>query len=172
MNLTQEIEAKQKNKAALRRVYEDVFVGRDIDAIDELFEPDAVFHSTALPEGPTRGREEYKQFVGDFHAAFTDAEVDILASVAEGDLVVVRAIVTATHTGTFRGIPATGRRVSVSEMVMVRGVDGRCSEAWSAFDTLGLIRQLGLFPKGDPPRALVSSVVGLQKVARRLSRRR
>ena len=172
MNLTQETEVKARNKAALRRVYQDVLIGRDIDAVDELFEPDAVFHSTALPEGPTRGRGEYKQFIRDFHAAFTDVEVDILDAVAEGDLVVFRALVTGTQTGSFKGIPATGRRVSVSEMVMVRGVEGRCAEAWSSFDTLGLIRGLGLFPKGDPPRALFTIVVGLQKLGRRLSRRR
>jgi steroid delta-isomerase-like uncharacterized protein len=162
----------ETNKAAVIRAFEEVFNRGDLDAIDELFQPDVVFYSTALPDPsePVRGREAYREFARGFLAAFTDVHFDIKAVVAEGDLVVVRAIGQATHIAEYQGIPPTGRRVQLAEMIMVRGVDGKCAEAWSMLDTLGLLQQLGIAPSGRPPRALLRVVVGVQKLRNRLRR--
>ena len=51
-----------------------------------------------------------------------------------------------THQGTFMGIPATGRHVTVKGMVIDRVVDGKWKDSRILMDTLGLLHQLGALP--------------------------
>jgi predicted ester cyclase len=53
----------------------------------------------------------------------------------------------ATHTSEFRGIPATGKRISVRGMGLFRfSEEGKVMESWDNFDQLGMLRQLGAIP--------------------------
>ena len=84
-------------------------------------------------------------------AAFPD-RVDIIEEViAEGDRVGLLFRVTGTHTGNFFGIPATGRRIDVYELAMLRIVNGQMVEGWFMMDETGLMKQLGakLPPRRD-----------------------
>jgi predicted ester cyclase len=66
--------------------------------------------------------------------------------VADGDKVVTRWTVQATHQGELNGIPATGKRVTVTAMTIDRITDGKVIESWTIFDALGLMQQLGVVP--------------------------
>jgi predicted ester cyclase len=46
------------------------------------------------------------------------------------------------HTGTFFGLPATGREFAYKQMHMIRMEDGRSVEHWVVRDDAGLMRQL------------------------------
>jgi steroid delta-isomerase-like uncharacterized protein len=157
--------AIQQNKDALLRAFAEIFDQRNVAAVDELFTPDVVFHSTARQEGPTRGREEYKEFVRGFLGAFTDIRFEVHDIIGEGDRVVARATGHARQVGEYQGIPATGRTIAVPEMIMVRAVDGRCAEAWSMFDAMAMLQQLGVMPRGKPPRPVIKLILGLQRLA-------
>jgi predicted ester cyclase len=77
-------------------------------------------------------------------AAFPD-RVDVIEQViAEGDRVGLLFRVTATHTGNFFGIPATGRKVDVYEIAMLRIVNGKMVEGWFMMDETALLQQLGV----------------------------
>jgi len=69
---------------------------------------------TELPPGP----EGFKQFVSVYRSAFPDTHLTIEDQIAEGDKVVVRWTVHATHTGGLMGIPATGKQVVVAEVTI------------------------------------------------------
>jgi predicted ester cyclase len=161
-------------RAAVIRAFEDIFNKGNLDAIDDLFQPDVVFYSTALPDPsePVRGREAYREFARGFLEGFSDVHFDIKGVVAEGDLVVVRAVGRATHTAEYQGIPPTGRTVELAEMIMVRGGVGKCAEAGSRLDPRGLRQQLGRAPRGRPPRAVLRVLVGIQRLAARRRGRR
>jgi len=60
------------------------------------------------------------------------------------DMVVTRWTVTGTHTGNLGAIPATGRRVSVTGISCGRVENGKMVEAWTNWDTLGMMQQLGV----------------------------
>ena len=75
--------------------------------------------------------------------AFPDMKGEIEDMVAEGDEVVVRVINTGTHTATFYGIPATGKKVAI-EAMLVRVKDGKVVESWAITDTFGTMMQLGV----------------------------
>lgn len=58
-------------------------------------------------------------------------------------IVAVRLILTGTHQGTWKDIPATGKHVRVTAMMFLRFEDGKLVEIWEDFDELGLRQQLG-----------------------------
>ncbi len=132
----------EDNKALNRRFVEEVINQGNIEAIDELIDPGVVDHA-ALPGFPT-GREGAKQFFAMMRSAFPDLHLTIEDMIAEGDKVVMRSTWSGTHQGEFMGIPATGRRVTVSAIDISRVADGRIVEHWEQSDALGLMQQLGV----------------------------
>ena len=79
-----------------------------------------------------------------FRNGFPDLAVSDVDLIAEGDKVVMRHVTTGTHQGDFMGIAATGRRISVNEIHIVRLADGKIVEHWGVEDNLGMMQQLGV----------------------------
>ena len=70
--------------------------------------------------------------------------VDVIEKViAEGDRVGLLFRVTGTHTGTFFGIPPTGKKLDVYEVALLRMENGQMVEGWFMMDEIALLRQMG-----------------------------
>ena len=134
----------EENKAVVRRWTEEGFGRGDLGLADELIAPDFVNHTPAPGQPP--GREGVKQAVAMLRAAFPDLQVTIEDLIGEGDTVVSRDTIRATHRGVFAGIPPTGRSVTVGRIAIFRLADGRLVEHWNQVDMLGLLQQLGVIP--------------------------
>lgn len=129
-----------ENKALIRRYVEECIGKNDISLMDELLAVDYVMHE---PIGGDRGLEAYKRGQPAVLAGFPDGRWTIDDMVAEGDKVAWRFTFTGTHTGEFRGIPATGKQIHLTGMVISRIADGRIAEEWELYDAYGLFRDLG-----------------------------
>ncbi len=79
--------------------------------------------------------------------AFPDLRTAEADSVKEGDKVAFRWLLSGTHEGEFMGVAATGRRVEVMGMDIVRVADGEIVDHWGEFDAMGLLRQIGVIPR-------------------------
>src|SRR5437764_1381191 len=93
--------------------------------------------ATARPRDlhrPPPGIEGIRNLFATLHNAFPDAHVTLDDVLAEGDKVVVRSTLSGTHQGTFMGIPATGRHVSITGIDIVRMRDGKMVEHWGNED--------------------------------------
>ena len=75
-------------------------------------------------------------------AAFPDWQTTIEDLIAEGDKVVVRITQRGTHQGTFFGLAATGKQVSVTGVAIFRLRYGQIVEEWLITDQLGARQQL------------------------------
>jgi steroid delta-isomerase-like uncharacterized protein len=139
-------------KALSRHAIEEIWNKKRMEAIDELVASDCVFHDPLFP-APVQGIAAYKQFVQSYLRAFPDLHFTIEDQVAEGDSVVTRWTVTGTHRGDLAGIPASGRPVSVSGITCDRLKNGKFTEAWSSWNTLGLMQQLGVVPANSVEQA-------------------
>jgi steroid delta-isomerase-like uncharacterized protein len=133
----------QNNEAVMRRAFEEIMARGNVEIIDELFARDFVGHDTA---GGSFGREEFKQGVRAMLAAFSERQVEIADQIANGDKVATRWLATGTHAGEFHGIPATGRRGTMTGISIDRIAGGKIVESWEVTDDAGLLRQLGAFP--------------------------
>jgi len=134
----------EENKALARRFLEDVFNRGNLDLIDELIPSDTVDHNP-LPGQPP-GSAGVKWVVRLFREAFPDLHFALEDQVAEGDTVASRWTFSGTQQGPLFGIPATGKRVSVSGIDVVRIAAGKMTEHWVAMDQLGMLQQLGAVP--------------------------
>jgi len=115
-----------ENKAAMRRIMEQVINDRDLDAADALFADAHELH----PETPGigRGAQAMKDAFAGLHEQYPDVRVTIESMIAEGDLVAARL--------TFRGTDATtGEPTTWPEVVFTRFVDGQAAESWEIIDT-------------------------------------
>jgi len=135
-----------------RRVFEEVWNNKKIDAVDELMAASYVHHD---PQSPvvSSGVEGYKQFVSHYLNAFPDLHFTIEDEIADERTIVSRWTATGTHHGDLPGIPRTGRKFSVTGMTIARVRNGKFVESWGNWDTLGLLQQLGVLPAEAKSRA-------------------
>jgi steroid delta-isomerase-like uncharacterized protein len=122
--------------------YDEVFRRRHLDAVDELLTEDFVEHTPA--PGQATDRQGAKDFIAQMLQAFPDLNFEIENQIAEGDTVAAVVTMTGTHNSDFMGVPATGRRVSVSVMDTGRVREGRFTEHWGLVDVPELMAQLGV----------------------------
>ena len=121
----------EQNKAVLRR------------EVEEIFAPEYVSHEPT--SGEVRGIEGARQFAATFREAFPDLQNTIEDMVAEGDKVVMRFRGNGTHEGETEAFgPPTGKRMEITGITIKRLADGKIVEAWTNFDALGMMRQLGV----------------------------
>ena len=128
-------------KALALQAVERIFNRKELGAIDELVSKEVVDHSA--PEGLPPGIEGYRLKVGGFVSAFPDLQLTYAQQISEGDMVAGRFTFVGTHQGTFAGIPATGKRVSVTGHDQLRFENGKIAEHWVEMDVLSLMQQLG-----------------------------
>src|SRR5919199_2664565 len=98
--------------------------------------------------GTDAGHRGARQFAATFRQAFPDLENTIEDMVAEGDKVVVRFKARGTHDGETEAFgPATGRRMEITGITIKRVSEGKIAEAWTNFDALSMMQQLGMIPE-------------------------
>ena len=133
-----------RNKALLRRFYEELWTKGDLEAISELVAENYVDHHP-LPGTPP-GREGLAALITTWRRAFPDMCETCEDLIAEGDKVVGRFTMRGTHSGEFMGVPPTGRRVTMSGIDIVRVAGGKIAEFWYGEHLLELMQQLGAVP--------------------------
>lgn len=77
-----------------------------------------------------------------FFAAFSDVEISVCDQIVDGSRAAMRIRMSATHSGNFHGLKATGRSVVMSYMEFVRVEAGRILEDWAEFDIGTILRQI------------------------------
>jgi steroid delta-isomerase-like uncharacterized protein len=135
------------NKAVVERFVEEVINQGRLETADEIVALDFV-ELDPLP-GQQQGREGLKEVIAMMRAGFPDIHWVTEETVEQGEKVVSRFTWTGTHKGTFLGIPATGKGVSVKGVVIDRVVGGKMTNSRILMDTLGMLQQLGVVP---PPQ--------------------
>jgi steroid delta-isomerase-like uncharacterized protein len=139
----------EANKTIVRRIFEDGLNHGQVDAIAALTAPTFLDHDIHVHTGIASGPEDMRAALVAIRQGFPDIHVTIEDIVAEGERVVVRNTWRGTHRGEFNGIPATGRPVEITGIVIWRIAEGQIAERWACIDTLGLLRQLGIIPPAD-----------------------
>ena len=134
----------EANKDVVRRIVEEVWNGGKLDSIDEFYAADFVNTDPSSPE--VKNLEQFKQWVAEMHAGFSDEQITVEDLIAEGDKVVEQWSAKATHTGDFMGIPPTNKKTNMSGITIYRIVDGKVKECVWSYDTYGFMVQLGVIP--------------------------
>ena len=135
----------EQNKVTARRIVDESWNKHNTKLLDELFANDAVLH---IPQDPTvaKGPHGAKATLETYLTAFPDLKMTIEKELTDGDYVVQHLRAIGTNTGELNGMPATGKKANVTGVMTTKFHDGKVVEAWSFFDILGLMQQLGAIP--------------------------
>ncbi len=139
----------EENKAVVRRLFEEVANGHNLDVLEELVAEDVVNH--AATEEHKRGIEGFRHVMEWGHTLLPDGRYEVLNMIAEGDMVACRVRASGTMQGEMFGIPPTGKSFSAEHVHWHRIEDGKLVERWAVRDDLGTLIQLGII---DPPGRL------------------
>jgi predicted ester cyclase len=127
------------------REYFKAFLARDGAWMQKHVAKTFVRHDPGL-DFAVQGPEGVLQLHDALMPAFPDMKLDLEDLVAEGEKVLVRLVIRATHTGPLGAMAATGKpiRVAVLDLFQIR--DGVLIEHWAQLDNLGMLKQLGAVP--------------------------
>lgn len=144
----------QRNIATARTLLEDAMPHLDWDLIRSLVTADALITRAGfadlyaatdadIPQSGTfvewleTGWKKLSEGLSDKTSEATDV-------VADGNTVLMKFHMTALHSGTFAGAPATGRRVAWDEIAVLHfNDDGKITDMWYMCQELGLAAQIG-----------------------------
>jgi predicted ester cyclase len=137
----------EENKASYQRSVDNLNQG-DLPASLLFTAPDALFN------GEPFGRDGDARRAQMLAQAFPDQHYHIDELIAEGNTMVARWRMTATHLGDLNGptltIPATGRSLDIWGLSMYRMHDGMAVEIWERLDMQEFLSQLGALPSAAP----------------------
>jgi predicted ester cyclase len=136
----------EKNKETVERFFQ-ASNNDQLQELDQLMAEDFVTHGpqSLLPRAV--GLERHKQGIGGFKKNFPDARIEITLILAQGDRVMTRQNVTATHVNEFMGAKPTNKRITWTASQLVRFDDnGKMIERWVLEDFASMFQQLGILP--------------------------
>jgi len=132
----------EQRVAVAREFVARVFNGHDAERARDFFTADVAWHGNTL--GTVNGLDTIVPILAGFIDALTDIHAEVQDVIASDDLVALRQVVTARHTGSLLGIPATDRPVRWDAVDIYRVNDaGRISEQWAFEDLAALLSQVG-----------------------------
>ena len=138
------------NRELLDR-YVECYNAGDLDGVMDLYAEDAV---QGMPDGIFEGRDAIRERLAQELEAIPDVTHTVTSFVEENDAFCDEWTFAGTHTGgpltlpNGDTIPATGKRVEVKGMEIVRvGADGNIVLNTLYYDNLGVAVQLGLMPE-------------------------
>ncbi len=125
--------------ALIRRWYDEVWNTRLEKTIDELMARDI----EGYMEGQeVRSPEDFKRARTALLEAFPDLAMTVEDVVAQDEKVVVRWRVSATHRGTFAGIPPTHRKIAIRGISWLEFRNGQIARGWDSWNLGGLLQSL------------------------------
>lgn len=95
------------------------------------------------------GLEGIRDYVLEVKGGIPDYFERIDKLIDAGDHIIVRLTITGTHTGTFLGVPATGKSLEFRDVTACRVENGKIVEQWGLSDYMTFFMQLGLIELPD-----------------------
>jgi steroid delta-isomerase-like uncharacterized protein len=132
-----------EQRVAVARQYVDrVFNAHDGKRAREYFTDDITFH--ALTVGTLEGVDAVVPVLTGLIDALSDIHAEVQDVIASDDLVALRQVVKARHTGDLLGMPATGQPIQWDAVDIYRVNDeGKISEQWAFEDFAAILSQSG-----------------------------
>jgi steroid delta-isomerase-like uncharacterized protein len=164
--------------ARLRQVEQHVGFenAHDLDAVMTTFGADASYHDEPWAEH-CHGRDAVRDYYQQLMSAVPDLHIDPHGPHVADDVVVLECTITGTHHGTWHGLPATGRPVTIPLCgVYTFGKDAQIAGERIYYDRAMVLEQLGVLHDPESSMGRVTTAllhpVTMTKVATRMVRGR
>jgi predicted ester cyclase len=138
--------ANEDFKARFVKAEEEAWYRGNLDALDDVDDPNIVIHMIGAPG--LFGREAHKQFIAEGRQAFSDYQQEWTDVVIEGDTMAALYTAHMRHTGPSQMIPVlpTGKELTMVAAMFFHLKNDKTVDIFVYPDNLGLMQQLGLLP--------------------------
>jgi predicted ester cyclase len=126
-----------------KKIAQDYFAayeGDDPDALMCFLHSDYILYPGG--DGKPMNAKERRQDETVFFSAFSHITVSIEDQIAESDKVANRITMSGIHTGEYRGISATRKKVIFPYIDILQIKDGKIVREWVEFDAESILRQI------------------------------
>jgi steroid delta-isomerase-like uncharacterized protein len=120
---------------------------KDAEAIESLFAADAV-HEDVTSGSVRRGVSAVRALFTETWRAIPDVRTQVVRVIGQEDWAAWEWTMTATHTGDFPNLPATGRRFTLVGVSIMQVKDGKILSQRDYYDQASFLRQVGALPTG------------------------
>jgi len=134
----------EANKELVRRFVKEWLNDHDAHAFRRICTHDYVAHWGAL--GDAHGLDEVERMERLVLDAFPDLQAETEWMIADGDLVVQRTRMTATHRGSWFGVEPTHKPVEWTAIEAYRIEGDKIAEQWLSEDWTRVLRQIDGLP--------------------------
>ena len=117
--------------------------GRNLEALDHLVAKDIVRHSAATADLTVTNLEEFRAFLKSDFATVPDSVQTIDLIFANDEYVAMKATYSGTQDGPMGPFPASGKKLTLPFIGILRIEDGKVAEIWVEWDNLYALAQLG-----------------------------
>jgi steroid delta-isomerase-like uncharacterized protein len=131
---------EEKNKEVVLAAI-DAFNKQDLELYWSYHTEDTTSHEVYFPEPLTKA--EMSKFVPELWHSYPDWHIDTKTIIAEGDIVAVENIMTATFVNDHGDVKATGKSFTVPEGVIFQMKDGKIQHVRIYLDSKSQAEQLG-----------------------------
>lgn len=129
------------NERTVRQFFAAIDSG-NLERVRELTADDLALHVLGVPQALSK--DALIGAIKSFYAAFPDNTHVLEQTLAADDRVAVVITQQATSKAPYEGAPATGQRVTIPAIHILRFSNGQIREWWALEDNLGLMQQLGM----------------------------
>ena len=141
---------KQKNIDSYKVVL-GMFSSGKLDDLNKYIADDFNEHSPWPGQKP--GLAGLKEGMTGFRASFPDLKITPKEVTSDGDWIFAHYNMTGTNTGSFMGMPPTGKKVDIDGMELIKLNNGKCTDHWQYSEGRKMMEQLGMMPPMDAPPA-------------------
>lgn len=136
----------EERAAKIQRVIMEVYGKGNLDAMDELYDPQVIRHNPPYPD--THDLQAYKEYTYGVMKAWSDTQITLHEIISSEDRTAIRFTLTAAHTGEtpLSHIPPTGKQVTQDGSIVVHWKGDKIVEEWLYADYVGLLQQIGVIP--------------------------
>jgi steroid delta-isomerase-like uncharacterized protein len=143
----EEMSSEARISARIQLVEEHVRLENlhDLDSILDTFGPDARYDDEPWDDHRI-GRDQVHLYYKQMLAAAADFRIEVRHRYATDDVVILEVTISGTHTGAWRGLPATGKFVSFPLCgIFTFDSEDRILGEKIYYDRASVFRQLGIF---------------------------
>ncbi|KAF4445658.1 aspartyl-tRNA synthetase [Fusarium austroafricanum] len=136
---TQETPSQSKSIDEYRALYKEYLEycnAHDLEAMRSFYATPIVVNDN--PWTPEEATASFRPMID----AFPDWHWEMRNLTIQGDYLSLHFKVTGTHKGEFRGIKATGRKITTTQFTLYHVVGGKFAEVWDLVDFETLMEQI------------------------------
>jgi len=132
----------EDRKVRIERMWTAAWNHGRLERFDDVLAPEYVRRTSGASRA--HGLATLKELIRETRRGFPDTRTAIDQILVDGDHVAIRWHSTGTHRGVYRGVPPTGRVVTLEGATFARFQGEQMVETWSTWDPAAMLRALGV----------------------------